>query len=90
MRWIRKSKPIAPVEGANRTITKFLWLPKTIGNETRWLEKASIYQVYAFIPLSFRYTTQAHYGGEWVGNGFVERVHAAEDRRKIIVRITQK
>lgn len=30
--------------GDTRVITKFLWFPKTLGEERRWLEKASIKQ----------------------------------------------
>lgn len=29
-----------PLNGARRTIKKFLWFPKSINNEIRWLEKA--------------------------------------------------
>ena len=34
MRWVR------PTDGAVRYKTAFLWYPKTIGVETRWLERA--------------------------------------------------
>jgi len=30
-----------PLIGQTRVVTKFLWFPKTINKETRWLEKAS-------------------------------------------------
>lgn len=40
MRWKKKMKP-KYVEGHKRTVTRFLWIPKTIGHETRWLETAS-------------------------------------------------
>ena len=35
MRWIR------PEHGATRRNTRFLWLRLTIGQETRWLERAT-------------------------------------------------
>lgn len=34
-----------PREGDMRTITRFLFLPKHIGNEVRWLEVVKIKQV---------------------------------------------
>ena len=38
MRW--KHDP-PPKKGETRTVTRFLWFPKRIGRETRWLEVAS-------------------------------------------------
>ena len=38
MRW--KDKPISKV-GDKKIVTKFLWFPKKINRETRWLEKAT-------------------------------------------------
>ena len=35
MRWI---KPTPPARGTIRQVEKFLWFPKRIGFETRWLE----------------------------------------------------
>lgn len=40
MRW-KRTKP-----GTERIICRFLWLPKTINFETRWLEYACIKQRY--------------------------------------------
>jgi hypothetical protein len=40
MRW-QNPKP-----GETRVIKKFLWLPVTLDDETRWLETAEIKQVY--------------------------------------------
>ena len=37
MRW-KKHQP--PVDGTLRVRNEFLWFPKTIGDETRWLETA--------------------------------------------------
>lgn len=45
MRW--KHHPPLPLSiGAMRVKTSFLLLPRTIGDETRWLERASREQVY--------------------------------------------
>ena len=35
MRWRRLE------QGATRTVTRFLWFPVEIDNETRWLERAT-------------------------------------------------
>lgn len=35
-----------PRVGDRRVVSKFLWLPTTIDNETRWLEYATIVEVY--------------------------------------------
>lgn len=40
MRWIK------PKIGTIRAITKFLWFPCKIDEETRWLERATIIQRY--------------------------------------------
>lgn len=45
MRYIRKNKPVL---GDRKTVRKFLWLPVTIGLETRWLE-------YATMEMEYRY-----------------------------------
>jgi len=42
MRWLRDK--LLGRQDEERTITKFLLFPKKIGNEWRWLEKASIHQ----------------------------------------------
>lgn len=34
--------------GDERIVKKFLWLPKTIGNERRWLEFSKIKQMFEF------------------------------------------
>ena len=41
MRWI---KAPFPEQGQKRTIQVFLWWPRTIQRETRWLESAQIIQ----------------------------------------------
>lgn len=35
--------------GDTRVISRFLWLPLSLGGETRWLERAAIHQQYAEI-----------------------------------------
>jgi hypothetical protein len=40
MKW-KVEKLIPPEHGETRTVTKFLWFPKEIHKEGRWLEKAS-------------------------------------------------
>lgn len=45
MRW--KKKPtetwsIKPVAGDRRIVQRFLWLPKKLGEEWRWMERARI------------------------------------------------
>jgi len=50
-------KKILPHQyGDIRTIKKFLWLPKTIHNERRWLEFAKIKQQFNFY-MDFLYLT---------------------------------
>lgn len=34
-------KHLVPVDGTVRVVTRFLFLPKTIGGKTRWLECAT-------------------------------------------------
>lgn len=41
MRWTNEQ----PVEGTVRVINKFLFFPRTIQGETRWLEKTKIKQI---------------------------------------------
>lgn len=43
MRFKVKEKRLYVI-GDQRIIKKFLWLPKAIGNEVRWLEKVKIKQ----------------------------------------------
>lgn len=46
---LKLEKPIIESDcGKRRTISKFLWLPKEINYEIRWLEKALIEQVVTF------------------------------------------
>lgn len=37
---------LEPKVGDQRTVTKFLWFPKYIENEIRWLEKSTFTQEY--------------------------------------------
>ena len=52
-----------PVNGARRTKTKFLLFPKTIENETRWLERTSWKQRYVAYVSRLNDTSM---GGEWI------------------------
>lgn len=45
MRWHKKVIP-QPEVGTKKVTKMFLWLPKTIGTETRWLEFVSVVEVY--------------------------------------------
>jgi hypothetical protein len=44
MKW--KVRIETPVKGKIINVTKFLWTPKLIGNEKRWLEKATWEQIW--------------------------------------------
>lgn len=59
MRWIKKT----PKTGYVRVIKKFLFLPLTLNNETRWLEFATIMQVYV---------THYYMDSEWVSKEFID------------------
>ena len=50
MRWYK------PELGERRTVRKFLWFPKRLHRETRWLEFAWIEQCYDRNPFGFRET----------------------------------
>jgi hypothetical protein len=61
-----------PKTGDQRLRKKFLWLPLTLENETRWLEKARVVQTYVEdveidmagcpVPASYWQDTQFWYG----------------------------
>ena len=45
MRWIHRVEPtVRREDGEKMTITQFLFMPKRIGNETRWMEQVNIEQ----------------------------------------------
>lgn len=56
MRFIKT--PPSYKRGDERIITKFLWLPISIGDEIRWLEKATIKQ-----KMEYRFDTTS--GSSW-------------------------
>lgn len=66
MRWHKTPKPLP---GTGRVILQFLWFPKTLKNETRWLEKAPVLQIYdcekwndfRFIPDEVKYEENAFF-----------------------------
>jgi hypothetical protein len=53
MRWKKIFKPKETLRlGIERTVTRFLFLPRTINGETRWLELVKIKQRFQKIPVS--------------------------------------
>lgn len=51
-----------PQQGDDRVIVRFLLMPRRIGAETRWLERARIYQVFGgafFGWMDFRWEDDA-------------------------------
>jgi len=63
VRWTKKRLK----RGNVRIIRKFLWLPRTIKDETRWLEYAKIKQSWARPP----YPKLAWFGFSWIDDCFV-------------------
>jgi hypothetical protein len=60
---MRFGKPTRrPSDGEERIFRHFLWLPVTIGGETRWLETADI---------NYRYERSGYVGDEWVPIRFI-------------------
>ena len=47
MKW-KKEKPDIPEWGEREHVTSFLWFPRTIRGETRWLETATIEYIYTY------------------------------------------
>ena len=54
MRWIKRAPP-QPKIGEHRSVSGFLWTPKTIGDETRWLERASWTEQYVTVGSGYAY-----------------------------------
>lgn len=52
---IKRDKP-------GRIVTKFLWLPKTIDGEMRWLERATYRRAYLY----------THYDWKWFDDEWVD------------------
>ena len=61
MRWSSRQPKHGPVEGDLRSRTAFLFFPKTIEGQTRWLEKASWTERYQWI------WTTSFSGSYWYG-----------------------
>lgn len=55
---MRFKRPV-PKDGEERVVTKFLWLPKNLNQEMRWLEKAKWRQ------RAFHFTNGYGYFYEW-------------------------
>lgn len=64
MKW----KKEVPKEGVVRTITRFLFAPKRIGEDGRWLEFASIMQHYQKKPNMFAFNRRGWANTRWVPN----------------------
>lgn len=60
MRFYRKPEP---ADGEIRTVSAFLWLPKTIGDETRFLERARWTEKY--YPGMWLTTCDYYLEGNW-------------------------
>jgi len=65
MRYISKHKRLQ--FGERRTISKFLWFPRTIDGETRWLEKAVIRQEV------ISYESGIKYKKKWQDRAFINK-----------------
>ena len=74
MRYLRKkeNKPEEPSPWEYRTITRFLWFPKSMkshdlafSSDTRWLERS---------PIRQRYWWDYELGGDWVDVGWGEKI----------------
>lgn len=66
MRWFEK-KPVdrdaEQLTQSPRIVTRFLWKPLRIGDETRWLEVVSIKQEYRFISTSRSFSSYGNREG---------------------------
>ena len=60
-----KLKP-EPKVGDTIIVSKFLWFPKSINREWRWLEKASYKRKYDAVPVSDRSCIHTWVNIEWV------------------------
>lgn len=75
MRWTRKTPP---KEGEIRIISKFLFLPRTIKDEKRWLERVYIKQKFVYKTVMFGYMFTIHgfeeprYPDKWVDQEFLD------------------
>jgi hypothetical protein len=65
-------KTIEPKHNDRRTIEQFLFFPRTIRGETRWLERVRIHQYFSK-PFSYSFDN-----GEWKDVEFVEIPKANE------------
>lgn len=71
MRWASKGSKQAPKEGDHRIVDRFLFFPKCIDDEWRWLEFASIGQKCKMLAsLSPDPSTELKYPG-WVDVGWI-------------------
>jgi hypothetical protein len=61
MRW---THPTPPKKGDTRTVTAFLWWPKRVGQETRWLETATWQETWSLVE--HRFQGLPFYERKWV------------------------
>jgi len=74
MRWI-ENKVEQPEYGDKRVTTKFLFLPKKINGQTRWLEFAKYEEVFRAIPrktIIDHSRVAAYASSEWVALRWVD------------------
>ena len=71
MRW---KQPTEAKLGDERTVRRFLWWSLTLEGETRWLERASIRQVYQKTKYWYSSLQMSFYRDEWVDVGWADSV----------------
>lgn len=47
MRWNKRPPKIYPERGTKRTVKKFIWFPKCLNGQWRWLDYCGVIQEYA-------------------------------------------
>jgi len=78
MMWTKKLPETKPSVGDTRDVRKFLFWPKTIGRETRWLEWAIWTEEYTEFECKITYrptqvVLETWREFEWVSKGWVPR-----------------
>lgn len=77
MRFIAKPEPRL---NTFRDVRRFLWLPLTIGRETRWLERVWIRQVYSAKPV-YPAGTKHYWASMRFIDGEEEPIYAKRNQR---------
>ena len=74
MRWNKRKEK--PKYGDKRMVIKFLWFPKTLNDETRWLETTAIIQLFSEVtqkvtgpidPIGFNIFRDKWVDTQWLG-----------------------